>query len=83
MRFRGTVEFWFEPNDLRDADRLVNAADDAVRSALGAARINDPDNRRVLSATFYEPIDDAARTALDEEDLGHGIHGWTQAYRNG
>jgi hypothetical protein len=26
-----------------------------------------------VSGQFYQPIDDAARAALDVEDLGHGI----------
>jgi hypothetical protein len=54
----------------------VHAAEQAARAALGAAAINDPDSAAV-SGQFYEPIDDAARAALDKQDLGHGISGRT------
>jgi hypothetical protein len=42
----------------------------------GLPRIDQPDSGAV-SGQFYEPIDDAARAALDSEDLGHGIFGKT------
>jgi hypothetical protein len=76
MRFRGTVEFWVNVSSLDQAERVMHAAEQAAHAALGAAAIDDPDSGAV-SGQFHEPIDDAARAALDKQDLGHGISGRT------
>jgi hypothetical protein len=73
MRFRGSVEFWIEVNDLNQAEEVVSAAGQAAHAALGDTAIDDPD-LGALWGESYEPIDDAAGTALDKEDLGHGIY---------
>jgi hypothetical protein len=54
----------------------MQAAEQAAHAALGAAAIDDPESGAV-SGQFYEPIDEAARAALDNDDLGHGISGRT------
>jgi hypothetical protein len=51
-------------------------AERAAYAALRGSAIDDPDSG-ALSGQFYEPIDNAARAALDKEDLGHGISGRT------
>jgi hypothetical protein len=79
MRFRGRVELWVEVTDLDQVEQAINAAAQAARAALGGAAIDDPESG-ALSGSFYEPIDDAARAALDREDLGHGISGKTFRY---
>jgi hypothetical protein len=79
MRFRGSVEFWIEVNNLEQAEQVVSAAERAAYAALGDAAIDEPESNAV-SKSFYEPIDDAARAALDKEDLGHGIQGSTFRY---
>jgi hypothetical protein len=76
MRFRGQVEFWIEVATLDQVGQVVQAAEQAAYAALGDAAIDDPESGAV-SGHFYEPIDDAARAALDKEDLGHGITGRT------
>jgi hypothetical protein len=79
MRFRGEVEFWVDVTNLDQVEQVMRAAEQAAHAALGDAAIDDPDSGAV-SGQFYEPIDDAARAALDKEDLGHGIHGRTFRY---
>ena len=79
MRFRGSVEFWLEVTSLDEAERVMRAAEQAARAALGDSAIDDPDSGAV-SGQFYEPIDDIARAALDKQDLGHGISGRTFRY---
>jgi hypothetical protein len=79
MRFRGSVEFWVDVTNLDQAEQVVRAAQQAAYAALGDTAIDDPDSGAV-SGHFYEPIDDAARAALDQEDLGHGISGRTFRY---
>ena len=74
MRFRAQVEFWFEVESLGDAGEAVIAAQEAARAGLGKAAIADPQSG-AIARHVYEPIDDAARAALDAEDLGHGISG--------
>ena len=74
MRFRGEVEFWIEVSSLEQVGQVVLAAEQAAHAALGDAAIDDPESGAV-SGHFYEPIDDAGRAALDNEDLGHGITG--------
>jgi hypothetical protein len=59
--------------------RVMRAAEQAARAALGDSAIEDPDSGAV-SGQFYEPIDDIARAALDKQDLGHGISGRTFRY---
>jgi hypothetical protein len=54
----------------------MQAAAQAAHAALGDTAIDDPDSGAV-SGQFYEPIDDAARAALDNEYLGRGIGGRT------
>ena len=76
MRFRGSVEFWVDVGNLDQAEQVMHAAEQAALAAIGAAAIDDPESGAV-SGQFYEPIDDAARAALDNEDLGHGILGRT------
>ena len=76
MRFRGNIELWVEVSSLDQAGQVMQAAELAAHAALGGAAIDDPDSGAV-SGQFYEPIDDAARAALDEEHLGHGIIGRT------
>jgi hypothetical protein len=76
MRFRGSVEFWVEVSDLEQIEQVMKAAEQAAHAALGATAIDEP-NSGAVSGQFYEPIDDAARAALDSEDLGHGIFGKT------
>jgi hypothetical protein len=75
MRFRGSVEFWVEVSSLDEVEQVMQAAEQAAHAAVGDTAI-DPDSGAV-SGQFYEPIDDAARAALDKEDLGHGILGRT------
>lgn len=79
MRFRGSVEFWIDVTHLDQAEQVVKAAQQAAYTALGGTAIDDPDSGGV-SGIFYEPVDDAARAALDKEDLGHGISGRTFRY---
>ena len=79
MRFRGSVEFWLEVTSLDEAERVMRAAEQAARAALGDSAIDDPDSGAV-SGQFYEPIDDIAPAALDKQDLGHGISGRTFRY---
>jgi hypothetical protein len=76
MRFRGTVEFWVNISGLDQAERVMHAAERAAHAALGATAIDDPDSGAV-SGQLYGPIDDAARAALDEQDLGNRITGRT------
>jgi hypothetical protein len=76
MRFRGSVEFWVEVSSLDEVEQVMQAAEQAAHAAVGDTAIDDPDSGAV-SGQFYEPIDDAARAALDKEDLGHGILGRT------
>ncbi len=79
MRFRATLTYWLDVDSLETVDAAVLAAQEAALGALGAAAIEDPDaepGRRGASGRYeYEPLDDAARAALDAEDLGHGIGG--------
>jgi hypothetical protein len=82
MRFRGSVEFWVEVSDLDQVRQVIEAAEQAARAALGGAAIDDPESG-AQSGSFYEPIDDAARAALDKHDLGHGISGRTFRYGQG
>jgi hypothetical protein len=79
MRFRGSVVFWVDVTDLDQAAQVVQAAQQAAYEALGSTAIDDPDSGAV-SGHFYEPIDEAACAALDQEDLGHGISGRTFRY---
>jgi hypothetical protein len=74
MRFHGSVEFWFDVGTLEHAQELIGAAGQAAHAALGDRAIDDPDDGGMWGYS-YEPIDDAARAALDREDLGHGIDG--------
>jgi hypothetical protein len=74
MRFRGSIEVWVEVNSLDQVEQAIGAAGQAAHAALGGTAIDDPDSGAVWGI-FYEPIDDAARAALDKEDLGHGISG--------
>ena len=71
MRLCGSIKFWVEVSSLDQAEQVMQAA----HAALGGTAIDDPDSEAV-SGQFYELIDDAARAALDKEDLGHGIIGW-------
>jgi hypothetical protein len=80
MRFRGTAEFWIDATDLDHAETLVSAAMVAAYEALGDAAIDSPESG-AFAGSYYEPIDDAARAALDAEDLGHGVSG--SAFRSG
>ena len=76
MRFRGEVEFWVDGASLDRVEQVIQAAAQAAHAALADVAIDDPDSGAVLGQ-FYAPIDDAARAALDKEDLGHGIGGRT------
>ena len=76
MRLCGSIKFWVEVSSLDQAEHVMQAAERAAHAALGGTAIDDPDSGAV-SGQFYEPVDDAARAALDKEELGHGIIGWT------
>jgi hypothetical protein len=76
MRFRGRVEFWVDVANLDQVAQVVQAAEQAAYAALGGTAIDDPDSG-AISGHSYEPIDDAARSVLDKDDLGHGISGRT------
>jgi hypothetical protein len=63
-----------EVSSLDQAEQVMQAVEQATKAALGGTAI-DPDSEPCRE--FYEPIDDAARMALDKEEFGRGIIGWT------
>lgn len=78
MRFRARVEVRFEVGSLDQAQAAAHKIESAAVDSVGPALVPGPEGG--LSRTDLEPLDEDARAAFAEEDLGPGISSMRSEY---